>query len=326
MFGLLSIPVVRNWIEASKKRHSASVFGEIKFSVVWTDKKDECGHLLVPVDPINLVAQINASPFILLNSHDPGKPLGQVIECASFESKDGENFIVAALGFYAGGENLEFRKLNIDISEVVSPPGELPALTNGVWIDFAVDPREVDSEWSEEVTCNAPIKIRSIELSHNSAEVIQELIRVGLPYLAIVWNPFVTAIASEAGKNTYVAISKWVRQLLEKLEKRQSPILSLQSHQQDCQVSFLFRGKDIKLNYAAHDALSNAAAQAALIINKLKIREMPARELIYEFDKDTLRWYPSYAILNDNRIVTDSSKLIAIEQLPPELSLGISID
>ncbi|PVZ78178.1 hypothetical protein C9426_35045 [Serratia sp. S1B] len=66
MSGLLSIPVVRNWIEISKKRCSESVFGEIKFAVVWTDAKDECGHLLVPVDPIKLVAQINVSPFILL--------------------------------------------------------------------------------------------------------------------------------------------------------------------------------------------------------------------------------------------------------------------
>lgn len=323
---LLNNPTARDWIDNIFKNHSNKIFGELKSAIIWTDAKDENGHLLVPIDPISLVKEINTSPFILLNGHDPGKPLGQIIESAYFENENGEKFIAAVLGYYSGGEILEFRKLNLDISEIASPPTELPILPNSIRIDFAVDPREVDSEWLEQVTLNAPIQVKHIELSHNSAEVIQELIRVGLPYLVLVWNPFITAIASEAGKNTYAAINKWVRQLLIKLTKRHNPILSLQSFQQDCQVSFLFRGKNVELHYAAHDSLSNAAVQAAQLINKLKIRDMPARELIYEFDKDAARWYPSYAVLNDNRIITDSSKLIAIEQLPTELSIGVSFN
>lgn len=326
MSDLLNNTAIRNWIDNVFKKHPNKVFGELKSAVIWTGEKDENGHLLVPIDPISLVEEINTAPFILLNGHDPGKPIGQIIESAYFESENGEKFIAAILGYYSGGEVLEFRELNLDISEMASPPTELPILPNGIWVDFAVDPREVDSEWLEQVTCNAPIEVNHIELSHNSAEVIQELIRVGLPYLAIVWNPFVTAVASEAGKDIYVALSKWIRNLLAKLAKRRDPILSIQSFQQGCQVSFLFRGKNVKLHYTAYDSLSNAAAQAAQLINKLKIRDMPARELIYEFDKDAVRWYPSYAVLNDNRIITDSSKLIAIEQLPTELSIGVSIN
>ncbi|AKJ43524.1 hypothetical protein [Pragia fontium] len=323
---LLKIPAARDWIDHIIKNHSTKAFGELKTAVIWTDAKDKNGHLLVPIDPINLVAQINTDPFILLNGHDPGKPIGKIIKSANFESRSGEKFIAAILGFYAGGKNLEFKELDLDISKTISPPAELPTLPNNICIDFATDPREVDPEWLEQVTCNAPIHVRHSELSHNSADVIQELIRVGLPYLVIVWNPFVKAIASEAGKDIYAALNKWVRQLLTKLAKRHDPILSIQSFQQNCQVSFLFRGKNIELLYVAHDSLSNAAVQAAQLINKLKARDMPVRELIYEFDKEALKWYPSYAILNDDRIVTDSSKLIAIEQLSTELSLGITIN
>ncbi|KXS31653.1 MAG: Uncharacterized protein AWT59_2212 [Candidatus Gallionella acididurans] len=74
----------------------------------------------------------------------------------------------------------------------------------------------------------------------------------------------------------------------------------------------------------AHDALPNAAAQAAQLVTKLKVRGMAGRQLIYEFDKEALMWFPSYAVLNDNRIITDNSELIAIEQLPTGLSLGLS--
>lgn len=91
-------------------------------------------------------------------------------------------------------------------------------------------------------------------------------------------------------------------------------------------MSFLFRGKDVNLNYQAHDALPLAAAQAAQLIENLNTRGTSARELTYEFDQEALRWYPSYAILNDGRIVTDDVQLIAIEQFPTGLSLGMSRD
>ena len=87
----------------------------------------------------------------------------------------------------------------------------------------------------------------------------------------------------------------------------------LKGHLGGCQVSFLFRCKDEKQHDAAHDALSGAAAQAALLIAKLKARGMPVRHLIYEFDKEGLFWVPSYAVLNDNRIIIGAEVLIAIE-------------
>jgi hypothetical protein len=182
----------------------------------------------------------------------------------------------------------------------------------------------VDEAWLEEVTSDAPLRIERTELSHNAADSTQELIGIGLAYLAVVWNPFITSIASEAGKGTYAAIHVWVRKLLERLAKRRNPILGVHAFQNGCQVTFLFRGKDVKQHYAAHDALPGAATQAAQLVAKLKARGMPARQLIYEFDKEADFWFPSYAVLNDNRIVTDNSALIAIEQLPTSLSLGLS--
>ena len=60
------------------------------------------------------------------------------------------------------------------------------------------------------------------------------------------------------------------------------------------------------------------------MIANLAKRGMPARQLVYEFDKTALTWYPSYAVLQDSRIITDNAALIAIENLPTSLSLGIS--
>jgi hypothetical protein len=50
---------------------------------------------------------------------------------------------------------------------------------------------------------------------------------------------------------------------------------------------------------------------------------MPVRRLVYEFDREAVRWIPSYAILNDHRLISDSVVLTAIEHLPPGLSLGL---
>jgi hypothetical protein len=59
-------------------------------------------------------------------------------------------------------------------------------------------------------------------------------------------------------------------------------------------------------------------------LRSLKSEECLARQLIYEFDKEANVWLPSYAILNDSRIITENSALVAIEQLPTGLSLGLS--
>jgi hypothetical protein len=324
MSDLLNTPAARNWVDDAISRHSMGIFGKLRAAAIWSDARGDDGKLLVPIDPIELVDHINNSPIILLHNHDPGKPIGQVLESANFKSESGERFIAAILGFYAGGEVLSFRELDLDTKALAPPPEKLPELPNDIWIQFATDPKEVDETWTNEVTYNAPLRIEHTELSHNAADSAQELIRIGLVYLAVVWNPYITSIASEAGKGTYAAIHGWIRKLLTRLSDRRNPILDVQTHQDGCQVSFLFRGKDVKQLYAAHDALPNAAVQASRLIAKLKSRGMSGRQLVYEFDKEALIWFPSYAVLNDDRIITNNNELIAIEQLPTGLSLGLS--
>lgn len=326
MSDFLNTSICREWGVQAVLRHSSGIFGQIKFGVIWSDARDEEGNLLVSVDPIALVVEYNREPPVVLRGHDPGKPLGQLLECELLQSEDGRSFVVAAFGLYAGGNVLQFDTLGIDALPSVSSPRCLPDLPNDVWIDLACDPREVAAEWLEAVASDAPLQVQCIALSHNAADSTQELIRVGLPYLVLVWNPFVTSIASEAGKAVYAGIHGWLRRLIGLLANCREPILDIQAHQDGCQVSFHFRGKDPATNYAAHGALSNAAAGAAQLITNLKARGMPVRQLIYEFDGEKQLWYPSYAILNDNRIVASSPELIAIENLPAGLSLGIAGD
>lgn len=323
MTSLLDTIDARIWATEAIRRHSSGIFGKIVPAVIWSDARGDDGELLVPTDPKRLVAQINSSPFILLHDHDPGRPKGQVLESAEFEGERGERFVAAILGFYAGGDVLTFRGLDFDTNALAPSPDCLPALPNDSWIQFATDPREVDTMWLDQVTSDSPLRIERTELSHNAAESSQELIRIGLVYLAVVWNPFITSIASEAGKETYALIHGWIRRLLTRLADRRNPLLDIHTYQDGCQVSFLVRGKDVRLNYAAQAALPNAAAQAAQLVSHLKARGMAGRQLIYEFDKEGLVWFPSYAVLNDNRIITNNSELIAIEQLPTGLSLGL---
>lgn len=319
-----SAPGAIIWLNGAIQRHSGSVFGRLLSAVIWSDARGEDGRLLVPVDPLRLVDRINSQPHILLLGHDPGKPIGQVLEAANFETEDGSRFVAAVLGYYAGGDILAFGDLGLDLRELALPPATLPALPENGWIQLGADPKEVPTAWLDAIANDSPLQINRTELSHNAADATQELIRVGLIFLAVVWSPFITSIASEAGKNTYAAIHKWIRKLLEQLAERRNPILDIYTFQDGCQISFLVRGKDIKQHYVAHDALPNAAAQAARLVEKLNARGMPARQLAYEFDRESALWFPSYAILKDGRIITENSALIAIENLPTGLSLGLS--
>lgn len=319
---LLEVEAARNWVNEALIRHSNGIYGKLVSGVIWTDACGEDGELIIPANPVNLVDDINNKPFILLESHDPGNPKGQVLESAYFEDDNGTKFIAAIFGYYYGGNVLEFSQLGLDIA-TGNLPKTLPPLPDNAWIEFATDSREVDSLWLEQVTSNAPVKIKLTELSHNTADATHELIRIGIGFLAIVWNPFVTSIASEAGKRTYTAIHEWLRKLLGKLADRRNPILEVSSFQHECQVAFLFRGKDIKIHYAAHDLLADAGVHAAQLITALNSLGNPVRQLTYEWNKEANRWYPSYAVLDDNKIIVDSITLIAVEKLPSGLSLGI---
>lgn len=138
--------------------------------------------------------------------------------------------------------------------------------------------------------------------------------------MARVWNPFVKTIASEAGKDVYAAIRKWLRNVWDRLAERRNPIVAVQSSQDGCEVFFLFRGKDVKRHYDAHDALPVAAAQAATLIAGMKSQEIAPVSLVYEFED--ARWFPSYAILVGGQLVSDRNLFIAVEQLPNGLSIG----
>jgi hypothetical protein len=82
---------------------------------------------------------------------------------------------------------------------------------------------------------------------------------------------------------------------------------------------FLFRGNDVKRNCAADERLSVAAAQAALLIDNMRTRGVAPRTLTYELDAEGDRWYPSLEELHDG----DRNVLIAVEQMPSQLSLGL---
>jgi len=317
-------PQALQWFEEAEKRHSAGAFGKIVRSIIWSDARSAEGELLLDLNPHELVASVNEAPFSLLHNHDPGQPKGQVIESAYFQTASGRAFVVAILGYYSGGNVLAFRELGLDITSPVQPPLKLPNLPDDVRIEFAVDPRDVDDAWLDEATIDAPVRIKRTALSHNAEGSSQELIQIGIAYVLLVWNPFVTAIASEAGKDIYAAIRGWTRKLLSRMADRRDPILDFHTHYGGCQVSFLFRGKDVKKLYEAHDALSEAASQAALLVSRLKAMGLPSRQLVYEFDKEGLLWAPSFAVLEDDRILTDNLALISIELLPDQLSLGLA--
>jgi hypothetical protein len=317
-------PAALKWAEDAEHRQQAGKFGKIVRGVIWTDARGSDNQLIIDVDPERLAAKINSNPFTLLENHDPGRPKGRVLESASFESHDGRKFVAAVLGYYAGGDVLSFRGLGIDVDESVPPPRRLPGLLDDVRIEIATDAREVDKAWLDQVANDSPVRVERSELSHNAADSFQELIRIGLPYVLLVWNPFVKAIATEAGKASYAGIHAWFRKLLSRMADRRNPILDFHSHQDGCQISFLFRGKDeIKL-HAAMDALAGAAAQAARLVSRLKAQGKIARQMVYEFDKDALLWAPSFILLDDDRIITDNLALIGIENLPDGLSLGLT--
>ena len=313
------------WADSIKKAYlSNHVFDKLLTGVVWTNDVGEGGEPIVPIDPSVLVEWINTDGLPLLKGHDPGFPVGRVLAAEAFTGSRGVKFVAAIFGYYSQEKLISFRDLGLDSTPAAHPPRSLPPLPDGTWIQLETDPREVDSGWLEDVIRDAPLRVERKELSHNAAEPLTELIRIGLPYIVLVWNPFVKSIATEAGKDAYAGICRWLQSLWEKLGSRRSPIVQVVAHQNGCQVSFLFRGNDVGINYTAHEALSVAAAQAAQLLTNMKERGVAPRSLVYEFESRDGKWFPSYAELRDGRLISDRNFLIAVEQMPSGLSLGIS--
>ena len=172
----------------------------------------------------------------------------------------------------------------------------------------------------------APIRVKRRALSHNAAETTTEIIRLTLPYLLLVWNPFVTAIASEAGKDTYKASKTWLAGFMKRVSERKSPLLLIQSTIEDCDVSFIVRGNSIENLLAARETLEGAALQAARLVRALAEKNAPAQTLFYEFDNKRKAWLPLYAVLQDGRLISDNRALLMTENLPKGLSLGLGDD
>jgi hypothetical protein len=315
------------WVDRAKAAYSGNVeFGHLASSVIWSDVTGPDGKPLVPIDdPESIVADINANGCPLLIGHDPGRPAGKALTAAVFTNLDGSKFIAALLGFYQGAAPLGFRDLGLESMPRVASPSRLPALPDSCHITFGYDSREVDAAWIDDVLDTAPLRVDQEEASYNAAESLIELISLGLPYIALVWNPFVTAIATEAGKDTYTALNHWVRRLLGKLAERKNPVLEIRSRQNDCHVSFIFRGTDAKRHYTAHDARPLAAEQAATLIANMKSAGVAPKKIVYEFHTEDNMWFPSYAELHDGRFITDNSLLIAVEKMPSGLSIGVGL-
>ena len=341
------------WLNDTKIAYSGTgVFGKVVSCVIWSDAKGPDGDLLVPIDPVDapnepevveiafqrgvpvavngealgpvaLVENINATDYPLLKGHDPGFPLGKALRAAVFTSSNGTTFVAALLGLYAG-TRISFSDFELDPASIASSPASLPVLPDTCWINVATDPREIEPEWLEDALHDAPLRVERTVLSHNAADAPQELIRLGLLFLILVWNPYVTSIATEAGKATYAGLHSWMRTLLTRLAERKNPVLEVQSFHGGCCISFVFRGTDVHRHYAAHDALPGAAAQAAQLVANLKNRGRDPMRILYEFHPRDMKWFPSYAELDDGRLITDNVILVAVEQLPSGLSLGIS--
>lgn len=315
-------PDAEAWVEQTLlAQPGVSALGKVKQAVIWTDEKGPDGLVVGGDDPSALIDEINDQGMPLLRGHDPGAPVGRVIAARLFAHPSRGKYVAAILVLYEDDKKLSFRGLNLDPFPSAASPAALDALDPGTCLEFAADPREVDAQWVRELTTETTLTIKPVELSHNAAESASELIRVTLPYVALVWNPLVKTIATEAGKDIYAAIHKWIGHLWKKLSDRKNPIVVLQSYQNGCAVSFIFRGKDVGLLYQAHEALTLAAAQGAVLISSMKNGGYIPTSLVYEFQD--ARWFPSYATLDNGQIVSDRSLLIALEQLPKHLSLGV---
>jgi hypothetical protein len=173
--------------------------------------------------------------------------------------------------------------LGLDASPAIALPTRLPAIPDTCWIDITTDPREVDAEWVADVARTAPLRVETSESSHNAADSVHALITVGVLFMIAVWNPFVKAFATEAGKDAYAAVHDWFRHLFKKMGELHDPILDVQTYHNGCYVSFMFRGKDVSLHYAAHETWCAAARQAEYLIANMKERGYPPMRLLYEF-------------------------------------------
>jgi hypothetical protein len=311
-------PEASQWVEQTLPLRKN--LGRLAAAVMWTDTYLQDGEPIGGNNPAALIEEINEQGLPLLRGHDPGLPLGRVVDARVFKSPAGTRFIAAIVVYYQPEQLATFASFGADHLSPVVVPTRL-GVPNGARIVLAVDPRDVPEQWLNGVARDAPLSVQQVPSSYNAAESVKELIRIGLPYAALFWNPFSKTIAEQAGKDVYAALHGWLQKLWNRLNELRDPIVDVQANHNGCAVSFLLRGRDIEKHYAAHAAMPEAAAQAAKLIDTFALQSANLSTLFYEFEDG--RWFPSYAILSDGRMVTDRSILIAYEQLPRYLSLGL---
>lgn len=312
----------QRWVDEAMARYGPPDFAHVASAVFWTDERGADGELLVEADPSALVASHQRDPAVVLHAHDPGRPVGQVLEVKAFVAPGGRQFVAGVVGYYGRDGVITFAELGLGVADA-APLVELDAPPNDGQIQLAADPRELPDGWLDEVMSDAPPSAVRVEMSYNAAETTQELIRIAVAFGAI-WNPFVKAIATEAGKDVYAATRNWLKSVLNKSRRLKSPTIGIEGYYGGCHVSFLIRGTSRATHATAHEGLTGAAAEAATLVSRLEARGMPPASLVYEFDETVSRWYPSYARLANGRLVVDSPMLIAaLQDLPKGLSLGM---
>ena len=322
---ILNTPAARAWLEKLSVTYGKNkIFYLYLPGVLWTNKPGVDGEPIGGDDPSEILKDINKNTWPLLDNHDPGKLLGRVLAAKLFENTDGVCFIAGYIGIYNEKATLRLSDFGIDLTERAMSPTTAPEPHASWHIQLLHDPREIESAWIERIAQETPLPVQIDHLSHNANDQVIELLRVGLPWAVLVWNPFVTEISKEAAKDVYKTIRCWLASLIEKIQERRHPVVSLQSYVGPCEVSFLFRGADIKRNHSAREALPQAAAKAEKVINTMLSRGVSPASAVYEFDMES-GWYPSFITLADGRIVSDRNILFAFESSRHGLSLGISV-
>lgn len=319
-------PEAQIWVEAMiKKYEKLGAYERIVPAVVWSKSVGVDGNLILDVDPDQIVQMINSKSIPLIRNHDPGSPVGRVLEASRFDIIGSKCFVAAILGNYGQSGLLSFIECGINCEEISPLPDHLPSLEANFRIDVEADPREVDTTKLNEITEGLEVPVELTERSHNSADILQQLISIGVPYALLVWNPFVTTIAQEAGKDSYLKAKKSLSTILKRVGLLENPICEIQSYQSGCSVSFIIRGKGEKHHLQANASLSDAARKAHKLIENLKRNDRSPIKIVYEFNRDLETWVPSFAELADGRLMSDNLVLIAVEDLPKGMSLGLAL-
>lgn len=318
-------PDAEAWVDITIALHDArGLYARVLGSVIWSDLRDDSGSIILPFDPADVVAKVNEQPLPLQREHDPGRPLGKVLEAAQFQTTDGRRFVAAILGFYDSAHVVAFDAFGIDHSGASPRPSSLPDLPAGFRLAVEADPKEVSPLVMADLVKDLGVPVEVEQRSHNSAEAPQQLLVIGVAFSLLVWNPFVKTIGQEAGKDAYRLARDGLRSLLERAGVLDNPLVEIQATLGDCPVSFLIRGKETERHLKANASIEAVALRAHNLVERFRAGGVTPIRVVYEFGKDDL-WAPSFVELDDGRLVSDNLALIAVETLPTALSLGLTV-